>query len=85
MEPERWKRIDSLLRSAEDCAPSERNAYLEKECGEDVGLLLEVQSLLAAQDGIGDFMETPAVDVAARSMAGDRDTEHGATSVVRHK
>jgi dipeptidyl aminopeptidase/acylaminoacyl peptidase len=34
-------------------------------------LLCEVQSLLAAKQGIGDFMETPAMDVAARSLIDD--------------
>src|SRR5690348_4027613 len=78
MEPERWKRIDSLLRSAEDRAPGEQNAYLEKECGGDAALLLEVQSLLAARQGLGDFMETPAVDVAACGMNGGQDHEPSA-------
>ena len=75
MDPERWKRIDSLLRSAQERAPEERDAYLRRECRDDDALVQEVQSLLSSHQKLGDFMESPAVEVAARSLALQPDTQ----------
>lgn len=69
MDSERWKRIDSLLQAALEHPPEERDAFLRKECAGDAALESEVRSLLASQQNLGDFMESPAMEVAARSMA----------------
>src|ERR1700739_4442751 len=74
MNSERWKRIDSLLQSALERSPEERDAFLRKECASDAALEKEVRSLLASQQNLGDFMESPAMEVAARSMASQQHT-----------
>ncbi len=61
MDPERWKQIDDLLQATIELPEPERAAFLRHACGEDRELESEVQSLLAARQDAGSFLETPAV------------------------
>jgi eukaryotic-like serine/threonine-protein kinase len=56
MTPERWLRIDDLFNAALELSPSEREAWLDRACGDDDGLRSELAQLLdedarAASDG----------------------------------
>src|SRR5262245_48952633 len=64
------KANDLFVRAAEIAAPVERRLFLEQQCGGDVDLLAQVESLLAAGDKVGSFLEKPAVSALAA---------HGAT------
>ena len=68
MDSDRWKQVDSLLQSALDCPPEEREAYLRRACAADETLEREVRSLLAAQAHAGSFLERPAIEAAARAL-----------------
>src|SRR5215475_976864 len=57
MDPERWKRIDSLLHSALDRPPAERHAFLRRECAGDQALESEVRSLMAADEPADRFLD----------------------------
>ncbi len=70
MDPDRWKQVDSLLQSALDCPPEEVDAYLRRMCATDAILEREVRSLLAARERAEGFLESPAMDAAARAIAG---------------
>ena len=50
----------------------ERDAYLRSACGGDQRLEDEVRSLLAAHDRADRFLGAPAIDLAARELAGER-------------
>ncbi|HLJ48838.1 MAG TPA: serine/threonine-protein kinase [Bryobacteraceae bacterium] len=65
MDPERWKRVTSLLESASSVAPEERDAFIMRECGGDEALEREVRSLLACKEEAGSFLERPAIEVEA--------------------
>ena len=69
MEPERWRKIEQLYHSALEREVNGRAAFIEQACGEDESLRAEVESLLAQSEGTDDFLEAPAVDVAARDLA----------------
>ena len=69
MNPDRWKQVDSLLQSLLDRAPEDRDALLRKACASDQALEREVRSLLAAEQQAGNFLESPAIETAARAMA----------------
>ncbi len=69
MDSDRWKQVDSLLQSALERPPEERDAFLRQACVEDEALEREVRSLLASQQQAGSFLDSPAIDVAARAMA----------------
>ncbi len=69
MDPERWKQIDSLLQAVLERRPGERDAFLSQACAGDEALEREVRSLLASQQQAGSFLESPAIEAAARDLA----------------
>src|SRR5580693_1944974 len=69
MNSEQWKQVDGLLQSALDRAPEERHAFLRLACAGDETLEREVRSLLTSEEQAGGFLESPAIDVAARAIA----------------
>jgi eukaryotic-like serine/threonine-protein kinase len=66
---ERWRRVDGILEAALELPADERDAFLERTCGDDVELLREVESLLA-HDRADSFLATPASSEAARLLVG---------------
>ena len=60
MDPDRWKAVERILRSALDANPKEREALLDGACAGDAGLRREVDSLLAREGAADGFLETPA-------------------------
>jgi len=69
MQPDRWSRVERLYHSAAALRPEERAAFLERSCDGDSELRREVESLLAHEQTAEDFIESPAVEVAADLMA----------------
>ena len=68
---ERWQRVKSLLALVIDVPASERARILAEQCGDDVELRGEVESLLDTEQS--DFLEQPAFAGAARALARARD------------
>ncbi len=73
MEPERWKKIERLCYSALDEEKSARAAFLEQACGEDEALRRAVELLLAQHEKDDNFLESPAMEVAAKHLARQAD------------
>jgi len=71
MKPELWKRTDELLQSALEVAPEFRDAFLQHACADDPEILDEVKSLLTSHRKAGDFLETPAAELAASAIASE--------------
>ena len=71
MNADRYLKIDELIDAALEVELSERASFLDKACGDDSGLRDEVESLLAAYHDAENFIESPALEVAARSLAED--------------
>ena len=71
MEAERWQQIEEVFQSAVALEGSERATFLERTCGGDEALRQEVESLLAAYEKTGSFMNVPAHQVAAQLIAAD--------------
>jgi tetratricopeptide (TPR) repeat protein len=69
MDSERWKRIEGLLEAALERHPDERDAFLRSACAGDEDLDREVRSLLRSQQMAGNFLESPAIEAAARELA----------------
>ena len=82
MDPERWKQVDDLLQSALRLPSGERSAFLRDACGGDVGLEQDVKSLLVSQREIGEFLERPAIEIAAESSAAGERAELTAFAAV---
>ena len=50
---------------------SQRAAFLKEACGSDEALVREVESLLACESEAKAFIETPALEMVAKEMAGE--------------
>jgi serine/threonine protein kinase/Tfp pilus assembly protein PilF len=72
MNPERWKRVNELFQSAAERAPEERRAFLNDACQGDEELRREVHSLLASYEKAGNFIESPAYEVAPELLTNDK-------------
>ncbi len=84
MKPERWQQIDSLLDAALELEGADRAAFLDDNCGGDEELRQEIESLLAAHEASKSFIETSALNVAARLLATDDETTLAAGDAIGH-
>lgn len=69
MKPERWQQLDELFHAALERAPEMRAAFLDEACAGDQSLREEVVVLLAAHKEAGSFIESPALEIEAKSLA----------------
>jgi len=74
MKPERWKEVEELYHAALERPAESRADFLSAACGDDEDLHREVESLLALQSKAENFIEKPALEVAAKAVAEDSDT-----------
>src|SRR5262245_37117513 len=71
MEAKRWGQIKEIYDRALDLSRDEREVFLAEACAADDDLRREVESLLAAHEDAGTFLQSPAVEVAAREIVAD--------------
>ena len=69
MDSDRWKQVDNLLQAALERPPGDLDPFLRQACAGDEALEREVRSLLTSQQEAGSFLESPAIEVAARGLA----------------
>ncbi|HJX93432.1 MAG TPA: protein kinase [Pyrinomonadaceae bacterium] len=69
MKAERWQQVERVYQSALEKDAGERAAFLAEVCAGDDALRQEVESLLEYQKRSEDFIESPALDVAAKMIA----------------
>jgi len=74
MDPEHARRLEELYHSALQRNENERAAFLRSACGPDASLREELESLLVHDREAGSFIESPAMEVAARLVAQQRDS-----------
>src|SRR5256885_16934760 len=79
MTPERWQKVKEIFQSALDRAPYERSAFLANACGGDESLRKEVESLIAAHEKHGSFIDSPAYEGPAAMLADDQQLTVGQT------
>ncbi|MDT4954158.1 MAG: eukaryotic-like serine/threonine-protein kinase [Acidobacteriota bacterium] len=71
MATDRWQQIKEIFHSALERGPAERPAYLAGACAGDESIRSEVESLIAAHEKDGSFIDSPAYEVAAAWLAED--------------
>ncbi|HKQ75815.1 MAG TPA: protein kinase [Blastocatellia bacterium] len=71
MDAKLWGQIKDIYDRALDLRDEEREDFLAEACGDDGDLRNEVESLLAAHEDAGAFLQSPAVEVAAREIVAD--------------
>jgi Tol biopolymer transport system component len=79
MTPERWQQIEQLYHAALELEESQRATYLNQVCPGDDALRREVESLLLHENGADSFLDSPAMELAAK-MLGE---EHGQSMIGR--
>ena len=67
--PERWQQVDQVYQAAMQCDSSARKSLLDRVCDGDPDLRSEVESLLEANERGKAFLESPAVQMAAKAIA----------------
>lgn len=77
IETERWRQIEQLYQAALELGPIQREAFLDQACGSDAELRWQVESLLHCDEKAKNFIETPALEVAAQL-----DSEHEAKELA---
>jgi len=68
MDPELWQKVESIYHAVLEHRADERTSFLDQACGPDPALRREVESLLRYAQTPG-FLETPAFEVVAQSLA----------------
>lgn len=71
MTNERWQRIKEIFNAALERAPGERDRFLAEACAGDESLRREIQSLIAAHEKEGSFIDEPAYELAAPWVASE--------------
>ena len=79
MESDRWKQVDSLLQALLECPREDRDAFFRRECAGDEALERKLRALLMFEPKAASFLESPAIDVAARDLARRRNPDNGET------
>ena len=69
MERERQSRIEQLVEAALELDEPQRREFLERQCAQDANLRAEVESLLAFGKDADKFMESSALQMAAKALA----------------
>jgi Tol biopolymer transport system component len=69
MDPERWRKVESIFNRVLDADDSRRESVLRECCAGDEDLRREVESLLAQHEVAGNFIETPAFGAAAAAAS----------------
>ncbi|HEX8565015.1 MAG TPA: protein kinase [Pyrinomonadaceae bacterium] len=74
METNNWQQIETFFHSALSLSGEERTAYLSQACAEDNSLRCEVESLIAAFEENGEFLDEPAFDLGIKVIESDLET-----------
>lgn len=72
MTPERWEQVGKLYQAALALQPDKREIFLDDACDDDTAMRKEVESLLAAKDEAGSFLEAGALKDAAKMLVEEK-------------
>ena len=84
MERDRWGQIERLYHTALEREPQERDAFLDEACSGDEDLRREVAGLLVCDVPSDSFIQSPAVEIAARALAAEPLIETSNKSIMRN-
>src|SRR5262245_22309466 len=79
MTPERYEQVCQICYDALEFELSQRADFLDRTCGADESLRRRVEAMLANEELVENFLEEPALAVAAQALA----EEQGQSGVAR--
>jgi serine/threonine protein kinase/formylglycine-generating enzyme required for sulfatase activity len=85
LKPERWQQIEKLYHAALERKESERARFLDEACAHDAKLRREVDSLLSSHEKAEGFLDSPALDMAARTIATEQSVSVIGTTIGHYK
>jgi serine/threonine protein kinase/Tol biopolymer transport system component len=71
MERDRWKRIEQLYYAALERGPDARESFLDEACAGDEDMRREVAGLIACDVPNDSFIQSPAIEIAAKALAAE--------------
>lgn len=71
MKAERWENIERIFNAAVALSPAERKRFLPRACGDDPGLLEEIDSMLTEDSTRDDFLSEPVFALGAKLLERD--------------
>lgn len=83
MDSETWKQLDKLLHGALQRPPEERDAFLREAGAGNEDLVRQARTLLTLEDKALDFLESPAIEMAAQAGLGEHTDNFEETSSFR--
>src|ERR1700737_4436447 len=69
--PDRWQQVENLYHEALERPVATRSEFLRSACDDDEELYREVESLLGFKSQAENFIEKPALEMAANAVAED--------------
>ena len=81
MDPERLEQIERLYHAALEHQQGDRAIFLREACPTDEALRREVETLLAYGTEVEGFIESPAMELAARALAQDEVLSHETAAI----
>jgi serine/threonine protein kinase/predicted esterase len=85
MTPEKLQQIKDLFAAALEVPTNERAAFVAQACADDAEMQREVESLLSFEAQADDFIEKPALAVAAELMAEDNATSLAGKQITQYQ
>jgi serine/threonine protein kinase/N-acetylneuraminic acid mutarotase len=70
--PDRWRHLDEIFHAAVDQLPAQRSQFIDTACLDDPTLRTQIEALLTADASGWDFLEEPAVELAAPFVSEDQ-------------
>ena len=72
MEPGRWRLITDIYHATIARPPDERASFLGEECHGDESLRKQVEAMVKSHERSGNFIESPAFEVAPELLINDK-------------
>ncbi|MDQ4123191.1 MAG: protein kinase [Acidobacteriota bacterium] len=85
MENNNWQQIENIFHTALSLNDEERAVYLSEACVEDNSLREEVDSLIAAFEDNGEFLDKPAFDLGIKVLESDLETSLTGQTIGSYK
>jgi len=68
LKPDEWQQVKKILDAALDCPPAQRATFLDQACAGCETLRREAESLIAAAEEVGEFIEEPLCSLRPEPM-----------------
>jgi serine/threonine protein kinase/Tol biopolymer transport system component len=85
MKPEDLQQLETLFHRAIEFEPGRRAAFLDQACAGDESLRNRIEALLVAHAQAGSFMQTPALELEAKVLAGEQKESLNGRRIGHHE